>query len=71
MNNKRQRFEKVATNRVQNILKYLDLLANCSNPHTYEYTKDDVDKIFKTISRRLSDTKSQYMLKINKPKFKL
>ena len=71
MSVKRERFEKVATNRVKNILKYLDLLGNCSNTYTYEYDQQDIDKIFKAISKKLSETKSQYHSKLNKSSFKL
>lgn len=68
---KRERFEKVATNRVKNILKYLDLLGNCSNPYSYEYDEDDVEKIFKAISKKVTETKTQFNSKLNKSSFKL
>ena len=41
---KRQRFEKVASNRVQRILDTLQLLKNCSNRNNYEYNEADVDQ---------------------------
>ena len=68
---KRERFEKVATNRVKNITKYLDLLSNCSNTYTYEYDQQDIDKIFKAVSKKLNETKSQFHSKLNKSNFKL
>ena len=43
---KRQRFEKVASNRVQKILDFLNLLQNCSNRNNYEYTEEDVEHMF-------------------------
>ena len=46
---KRQRFEKVASNRVQKILNLLSLLQNCSNKNNYEYTEDDVEHMFTEI----------------------
>lgn len=36
---KRERFENVASNRVQRILDTLQLLQNCSNKNNYEYTE--------------------------------
>ena len=60
MNEKRERFEKVATKRVDAILKNLDLLSNCSNKYAYEYTQDDIDKIFKTISRHFKSCKNKF-----------
>lgn len=71
MSNKRENFEKIATGRVQKILKNLELLGNCSNTSYYDYNKDDVDKIFKAISKKLNATKSQYYSKMNKNPFEL
>ena len=71
MNLKRQRFEKVATKRVSNILHYIDLLSNCSNSYNYEYTKEDVDKIFKAINIKINNSKSLFASTLNKSDFKL
>ena len=71
MINKRQRLEKVATKRVENIIKNLDLLSNCSNQYNYEYDKSDVDKIFKAINTKLKLAKAQFDKHKNKDKFKL
>lgn len=71
MNIKRQRFEKVATKRVETILKTLDLLNNCSNPYNYEYSKEDVDKIFKAINIKITQVKVNFKAHLNKDGFKL
>ncbi len=71
MINKRQRFEKVATNRVEKIIKTLDLLSNCSNPYNYEYKKSDIDKIFKAINSKLKITRTLFDKNTGKEKFKL
>lgn len=63
---KRERFTKVASNRVQNVLHYLDLLKNCANKSNYEYTQDDVDKMFSEISKALKDVKAVYANEQNK-----
>ena len=44
-NSRRKRFTKVATNRVQKIIDYLNLLQNCSNRRNYEYDEDDVNDV--------------------------
>ncbi len=59
-NAKRERFTKVASNRVQNVLHYLNLLKNCANKSNYEYTQEDVDKMFNEISRALREVKAVY-----------
>lgn len=64
--NKRQRFEKVASKRVQKILDTLLLLKNCSNKNNYEYTDSDVEQMFSEISKAFRDARSAYMGELNK-----
>jgi len=71
MSIKRQRFEKVAEKRVNNIIHYLELLSNCSNTYNYEYTKEDVDKIFRAITKKINYSKSVFADNLNKDKFKI
>ena len=71
MSVRRQRFEKVATKRVDTILKTLDLLGNCSNPYNYEYSKEDVDKIFKAINIKITEVKVGFNSQLNKERFSL
>ena len=63
---KRQRFENVASNRVQRILDTLQLLQNCSNKNNYEYTEKDVDKMLSEISSAVKDAKQAYIKELNK-----
>ena len=63
---KRQRFEKVASYRVQKILDMLESLGNCANRNNYEYNSHDVDKMFKTLKEKLRDTELEYGSKLNK-----
>ncbi len=63
---KRQRFEKVAGNRVQRIITTLQLLGNCSNRNNYEYTESDVELMFSEISKALKDARAAYTGELNK-----
>ena len=63
---KRQRFEKVAGNRVQKVLDTLQLLKNCSNRNNYEYSEADVEQMFSAISKALKDARSIYVNELNK-----
>ena len=63
---KRQRFEKVAGNRVQKILDTLLLLKNCSNKNNYEYTEADVEQMFSEISKTLKESRAAYMTELHK-----
>lgn len=70
---RRERFEKVASNRVQKIIDYMNLLGNCANKNNYEYTDKDVELMFKEINRALKETRILYdkeLSKTNKGGFK-
>lgn len=67
-NTKRERFTKVASNRVQNVLHYLNLLKNCANKSNYEYTQEDVDKMFSEISKAVREAKAVYANEQSKQK---
>ena len=57
---KRQRFEKVASNRVQKTIDTLRLLGNCSNKNNYEYTEKDIELMFREINKALKETRMLY-----------
>jgi len=68
---KRKRFEKLATNRTNEVLKRLKVLGNCSNKNLYSYTEEDVRKIFNEIDRSIKEQKAKFLnIKRNK-EFKL
>lgn len=69
-NNKRERFKRLATQRTNIVLKRLKVLGNCANRSAYEYTEDDVSKIFTEIERRIRETKAKFHFPKNK-EFKL
>ena len=63
---KRQRFEKVASNRVQRILDTLTLLQNCSNRNNYEWDENDVERMFSEITKKVKETKASYANELTK-----
>jgi len=46
---KREKFKRIASSRANRILDDLRLLGNCSNISSYDYTEEDIKKIFNTI----------------------
>jgi len=52
-NIRRQRFEKIASKRVQKILDDINVLSNCSNRNNYEYSEADVKKMMTVIRGQL------------------
>jgi hypothetical protein len=59
-NIKRERFVRIVESRVNKILSSLDNLGKCSNKRNYEYTENDVRKIFREIDRKVKETKLQF-----------
>ena len=68
--NKRERFEKLAVYRTNEVLKRLKVLGNCSNRRAYDYTEEDVNKIFTEIDKKIKETKLKFHFPKDK-KFKL
>jgi len=60
---KRERFERLAEKRTNAVLKKLDILANCSNRNRYEYDEEDIEKIFKSIRKKVRETQSEFKFK--------
>ena len=63
---RRERFKKVASNRVQKILDYTRLLGNCANKNNYEYSEKDVELMFKEMNKVLKETKILFDKEISK-----
>jgi len=63
---RRERFENVAARRTQKILEFLDSLANCANKSNYEYTEDDIRKMFTAIREKLKNTETAFGNAINR-----
>lgn len=71
LDDKKERFVRIAERRTNNILEQLRLLGNCSNKNNYSYTEEDVRKIFSVIETELKEVKMKFNSKANKEKFKL
>jgi hypothetical protein len=63
MNNKRDRFVKVASYRTNQALKYIRLISNCSNRNNYDYSDAEVNKIFSALDEELRITKLKFKSK--------
>jgi len=50
---KKDRFKRLAELRVTNVLKTLRILGNLSNTSNYQYSNEEVVKIFKVIREQL------------------
>ncbi len=50
---KDDRFKRIASKRVENIIKSIRSLSNCSNTNNYKYSEDDVNKMMKVIKEEV------------------
>ncbi len=57
---KRDKFVRLAEARTNKIIDMLQLLGNCSNTSAYDYTQQDVDKIFGAIENELREAKKKF-----------
>lgn len=69
MENKKDNFKRIAENRVNKILVLYKQLENLSNTSFYEYTNDQIEKIFEILESELKATKEK-LIKENKEKSK-
>ena len=58
---KRERFVRIVEARTNRIIDNLRLLGNCSSKSNYEYTDEDIKKIFGAIEREVKATKNRYL----------
>jgi RNA recognition motif-containing protein len=58
----REKFVRLATKRVSNALKAIQLIGNLSNKSNYDYTEEDVQKIFKALAEELHSCRKKFEL---------
>ncbi|MFO7852638.1 MAG: hypothetical protein ACQERS_10410 [Bacteroidota bacterium] len=60
MKTKRERFESIASSRVQKVINNLNSLAKCSNKNNYDYTEEDVNKMMSAIKKNVKDLENKF-----------
>lgn len=61
-----EKFKRLAIQRTNVVLEKIRILGNLSNRANYNYTDDQVQKIFYTIDAQLKAAKSRFTLKKKK-----
>jgi len=56
-----ERFKRIAAKRTNDILEKIRILGNCSNKSSYEYTEEEINKIFTEIDKQLKLTKAKFL----------
>jgi hypothetical protein len=57
---KSEAFKRLATKRTNAVLERLRILGHCANPQLYEYSEEDVRKIFRAIEKELRIVKTKF-----------
>lgn len=57
---KRDAFLRLAEKRTNAVLDKIRVLANCANPYAYEYTDDDVRRMFGAIEHELRAARGKF-----------
>ena len=65
MDIKKENFKRISENRVSKLLAMLTQLTNLGNSSFYEYTDEDIEKIFKAIELETKKSK-EILLRKNK-----
>ena len=68
---RQQRFARLASYRTNEVLKRLKVLGNCSNRQTYDYTEEDIAKIFSEIEKMTRNVKTKFHFPPRNKAFKL
>ena len=58
---KRERFVRIAEARTNKILEMMRLLGNCSSKGNYDYSEEDIKKIFGALEKELNNTKNKFL----------
>ena len=68
---KSDKFKRLATKRVSNAIKIIELIGKLSSS-AYQYTEEEVEKIFSSLQQTLDTTKASFSSrKIESKKFEL
>ena len=69
---KRERFEEIASGRVNRVILALQSLQKCSNTYNYEYNEEDIRKMMSVIKGQFDELKAAFEMgtKKNTQKFK-
>ena len=68
MESKNEKFIRLAESRTNNVVKNIKLISNLSNRNNYEYSKKEVDEMFRAIENEIKIAKSLFYSELNQTK---
>jgi len=57
---RRERFLRLASARTNAVMDKLDILGNCSNKQAYDYTGEDIERVFSALLKKVRETKARF-----------
>jgi len=57
---KHEAFRRLATKRTNTVIERLRILGHCANPWQYEYSEEEIKKIFRAIDAELRVVKTKF-----------
>lgn len=66
-----EKFKRLAAARTNAVLDTLRILGKTANRQVYQYTEEDVKKVFSAIKRMVRETEAKFELSEKEEKFKL
>lgn len=71
MENKNEKFRRLAEQRTNKIISMISLLGNLSNKRNYDYRDEEVSLMFNAIDKELKKTKARFTFEKKSKEFKL
>lgn len=69
--NRRSNFKRLAAKRTNEVLRKIKILGNCGNRSHYDYTEEEVTKIFSEVEKKLREAKAKFSFPNRDKEFKL
>lgn len=70
-NQRKDNFKRLAAARTNEVLRRLKILGNCANRSHYDYTEEQIVKIFSEIEKKLREAKAKFTFPHKDNDFKL
>ena len=60
MDKRRENFKRLAVSRTNEVLRRLKILGNCANRSHYDYTQEEIGRVFSEIDKRVREAKAKF-----------
>ena len=71
MDERKGNFKRIAARRTNELLKRIKILGNCSNRSHYDYTEEEINKIFSEVEKKIREAKAKFTFPNRDREFKL